>query len=297
MKRLLLASLFTVLIFSAKAQYTPFPDSAVVWRLGHPYSDYFNGTLLSTFYYIGGDTLIGTYTYKKALFVKGNQIGQNTFNNVSYGYAGAYRNDIPNKKVYFVPDTANSEYLLYDFDLNIGDTLPATLVHVPNLQYPSVVTSIGSITFNNIIYYRTYNYTSNCAFSGSTYLIEGIGDQAGVFREIDCMYEIPYSYISYVCYNSNPAFCIPSGLTTINGLESISSEISISPNPSSGIFTLQSTAEITTIEIYNVLGEEVYKSEVKSQKEEINLSNQPSGIYFVKVITDEKVYSRKIIID
>ena len=71
------------------------------------------------------------------------------------------------------------------------------------------------------------------------------------------------------------------------------------PNPSNGILRITNVAElqITNLEVYNVMGEEVYKSEVKSQKEEINLSTVPKGIYFVKVIADEKIYSTKVVIE
>lgn len=71
----------------------------------------------------------------------------------------------------------------------------------------------------------------------------------------------------------------------------------VSPNPSSGIFTVTSEQEITAIEIYNVLGEKIFKSEMRDKKYEIDLSAQTKGIYFIKVITGDKVSTQKIIID
>lgn len=41
-----------------------------------------------------------------------------------YGYAGAFRNDSLNKKVYFVKPGMLNDTLFYDFDLQLGDTLP-----------------------------------------------------------------------------------------------------------------------------------------------------------------------------
>jgi len=84
--------------------------------------------------------------------------------------------------------------------------------------------------------------------------------------------------------------------TTVTPQES-NSDIKISPNPSSGLFTLQSTEEITVLEIYNVLGEKVYKSEMQNLKYEINLSAQAKGIYFVRVQSGENVSTQKIIIE
>jgi hypothetical protein len=42
---------------------------------------------------------------------------------------------------------------------------------------------------------------------------------------------------------------------------------------------------VPAIEIYNVLGENVYQSKINSTNTEINL-NQPNGIYFYRVITE-----------
>ena len=77
-------------------------------------------------------------------------------------------------------------------------------------------------------------------------------------------------------------------------------EMNISPNPSSGIFQFAISnwqSAKTEIEIYNVLGEQVYKTKVKNQKQEINLSEQTKGIYFVKIISAEKIATQKIIIE
>ena|SRR3990172_11664508 len=70
--------------------------------------------------------------------------------------------------------------------------------------------------------------------------------------------------------------------------------ISVFPNPSNGIFTLQSAEEITSVEIYNVLGEKVWSG---SEQIEIDLSAQSKGIYFVKVLSTDKVSTQKIVIE
>ena len=77
-------------------------------------------------------------------------------------------------------------------------------------------------------------------------------------------------------------------------------QVSVFPNPSSGIFTLQSTEEITAIEIYNVLGENISPLSFRREaggEVEIDLSAQPKGIYFIKVQSGDKVSSQKIIIN
>lgn len=70
--------------------------------------------------------------------------------------------------------------------------------------------------------------------------------------------------------------------------------INIFPNPNNGTFAIQ--AVNGQLSIYNILGENVYRSEIKNKKSEIDLSKQPKGIYFVKIFDGEKVYSKKIIV-
>jgi Secretion system C-terminal sorting domain len=69
-------------------------------------------------------------------------------------------------------------------------------------------------------------------------------------------------------------------------------QLTIYPNPSSGIFTmLFSHPELVsgsqTIEIYNVLGEKVYSQFlIPNSSFVINLS-QPNGIYFYRVLNND----------
>jgi len=66
-------------------------------------------------------------------------------------------------------------------------------------------------------------------------------------------------------------------------------EINVYPNPSGGIFQLEiNKYELginATVEVYNVLGEQIYQSNINSDNTEINLSNQPNGVYLYRVTT------------
>lgn len=71
--------------------------------------------------------------------------------------------------------------------------------------------------------------------------------------------------------------------------ETIKDAITCFPNPGSGVFTLQSSAVSGkySVEVYNVLGEEVYSQFAMVHFPlSINLSNQPGGIYLYRVITE-----------
>jgi len=69
--------------------------------------------------------------------------------------------------------------------------------------------------------------------------------------------------------------------------------ISIYPNPSNGLFTIEAQGDL---EIYNAVGEKIYAELVSASTTSINLSSQAKGVYFVKVTNESKVWSKKIII-
>ena len=73
--------------------------------------------------------------------------------------------------------------------------------------------------------------------------------------------------------------------------------ISAFPNPNNGLFFVKSEMTISQIEIVNILGEVIYSEKLNTTETQLDLSKQPKGIYFVKVISeDNKVAIKKIIV-
>ena len=73
--------------------------------------------------------------------------------------------------------------------------------------------------------------------------------------------------------------------------------ISVFPNPSTGKFLLETKGlKESEIKIYNSIGEVLYESFLPSGKADIDLSASPKGIYFIRVNSEEKSASKKIII-
>ena len=86
----------------------------------------------------------------------------------------------------------------------------------------------------------------------------------------------------------------------ISELRNKNNGVSIYPNPSDGHFTL-SMNNVTSkpeIEIYNVLGGNIYTMKVNSGNTRINLEGQPNGVYLYRVMkqTGEFVGSGKVLI-
>jgi bacillolysin len=75
------------------------------------------------------------------------------------------------------------------------------------------------------------------------------------------------------------------------------SEVKIYPNPMNGIFTIELNEIIgeNFVEIYNLVGEKVYSNNSLSKTSLIDITNQPKGIYLVKVINGNDVTTQKIV--
>ena len=83
---------------------------------------------------------------------------------------------------------------------------------------------------------------------------------------------------------------ITAGYTTIADVY----EVKLYPNPNTGVFTVSYHAELVSasqplIEIYNVLGEQVYNATLKQVQGDnsINITNQPNGVYLYRVINKD----------
>jgi hypothetical protein len=82
---------------------------------------------------------------------------------------------------------------------------------------------------------------------------------------------------------------IPPAITAVNKTPELS--FSVSPNPTHGMFScfasgLKNAGRTIQIEIYNEVGKKIYSQHVNGTRMEINISSQPAGIYFLKLIDD-----------
>lgn len=88
--------------------------------------------------------------------------------------------------------------------------------------------------------------------------------------------------------------------TGINEAFAPEQEIEIFPNPSAGVFSVHSQTlnnEDQFIEVYNLLGTKIHSSaKSKLSTYSVDLTQQPKGVYFVKVCRGEKSTTKKIIV-
>ncbi|NBC81742.1 MAG: T9SS type A sorting domain-containing protein [Bacteroidetes bacterium] len=107
--------------------------------------------------------------------------------------------------------------------------------------------------------------------------------------------------ITYVDLNVNQQN-IEDCLTSVNN-HSINNGLSIYPNPTEGIFTIDFANIIesgkVTIVLHNMRGQEVYKEIMNLSNKnntQISLVGQPAGIYVLRVLTDKRFFTAELII-
>jgi hypothetical protein len=75
-------------------------------------------------------------------------------------------------------------------------------------------------------------------------------------------------------------------------------QISIYPNPSTGLITLESENRIQRIAVFDALGQLVYQENAQSQTQvQLDISHLPKGLYLVQVEGEGVVGSRKVVLE
>lgn len=244
-------------------------------------------------YFILGDTLFNGYAYKK-LYMK--WVVGGIYQSVWPYTTGFLRQD--GKKIYmnYYP---NTDTLLYDYDLQLGQKLPKSFIVTNQTSY---VSNIDSILVNGN--YRRI-FTLDSTVMGYDWIIEGAGHKWGLFTPID------HGWFDYTCAfscfgKSNQVyvdstfgqFCILNlGVDehTVSGLFSIAftnnSALQILALPfehfTNGILTL-----------YDINGAQIFNTQIISNQFQYHLHKpMQEGVYFARLNLDGKIFSKKIILN
>ncbi|PQJ80458.1 ELWxxDGT repeat protein [Polaribacter porphyrae] len=73
--------------------------------------------------------------------------------------------------------------------------------------------------------------------------------------------------------------------------ELLQKDVTIFPNPVTNFLTIESTKEFDFVEIYNTIGKRI----VKTNQKTIDFSKYTSGIYMMRIVTENKLLTKKII--
>jgi hypothetical protein len=91
----------------------------------------------------------------------------------------------------------------------------------------------------------------------------------------------------------NAALILTNQTLGINDNTIENASITVSPNPTSGLVTVNGVADVKTITVFNVGGKLVLSA---SNTTSVNLSNQAKGVYFVKVTTENGTTTKKVVV-
>ncbi|CAN5544646.1 hypothetical protein BH11BAC1_BH11BAC1_15350 [soil metagenome] len=314
MKNLLLIYFLLIVFKSSDAQtnlYHPFPDSNAVWN-GRDLQQYdCHGGL--TFYnesythILSGDTIINSVSFHKLITPVAISSDATCPLYHPMGYTGGIRQDIFNKKVFLVVPGDSIEQLLYDFDLQIGDTLRGYLVS-SCLNFPDAfrVTGEDSILIGSNYRKRWYMNSFNGAFD---YIIEGIGATEGLLNvfcsHIESIYDLTcFSQDGQTLYPDTSTSCGLIDATNDFYREIISA--TFFPNPfhtkATLKFSTQNRIEFAYLKIYNSIGLlvrvqclDIGKSgAINFTRDELSV-----GLYFYELLTNnyEPVGNGKFVIE
>ena len=301
MKKILqmMAFLFAVTAKSQTNVYHPFPDSAALWNFSLVAMCWPNGWEFDSYsVQMTGDTVINGQVYHK-LSIPFVQHNATDLCSESVGYQGAVRQDTSIKKVFYVLPADSVEHLLYDFNMQVGDSVKGFIEE--STSNNEVVQSIDSVLVG-INYHKRWNI--NPAYN--IFLIEGVGSTYGLIKKSPGNIVDQKDY-SLTCFSQNDIPLFPDtsvNCEIINDVKNISSNsyhASIAPNPFhiSAILHAGSQNGCISLRIYNSIGllvkEDIILNEEKYILKRAELCN---GIYFLHLIYSKgEMTTEKFIID
>lgn len=163
---------------------------------------------------------------------------------------------------------------------NVGCSATSSPITVTVNPLPTV--SFGAL--NSMCVYDSPITLTQGTPTGGNY--SGIGVSGGQFDPATAgngTHTLTYTYTDgNNCSNTQNSSITVDGCLGID--EQDASFISIFPNPSNGIFTLKSgNYEVTSISVYNHLGQLVFDQISNENEQEINLTNFSNGVYTIRV--------------
>lgn len=258
------------------------------------------------FSYFRGDTVLNNIDYKKLY----HQPFYRSYLDFSNGQGGVFtidsvlkqpilvaflREDTLTEQVFVVSNSFSpppNEELLFDFSLNVGDTLYSN----PLIDFGVVgeIDSIGTLlagaSVRSIHYFDGDNGVSINNLRAN-YMIEGMGGPGGI---IDPFYLLGLGFTldnEIVCYieNGDSLFgsCnYPNFITDVNDLDFKRIDFKMYPNPGNNQLIIVhdlSNAQGLSIEIIDLQGKKQFVKVVNVNEIKLDVWDLPQGIYFIQL--------------
>jgi hypothetical protein len=301
-KLLLLIMLIT---FGASAQTPDYFSNNPKWRVNTWFGG--NGDCLEVYDYVAytdGDTLVNGHVYTKVLKrgicnyhwkvgpgpPQEDCQGSYTF----HRFEGLVRQE--GKKMYlWEGQMSNEDALLYDFDLEVGDTLQETYVYRHYDDF--VVTSIDSILVGDS-YRKVFNLKAPYMVYPEEVLIEGIGFGGGLLDICPFQAEFP-SFLECFTLNDTtfyPEYGAPCELNVSVPQIPDAAEFKTYPNPVTDQFNIElpPNTVIDNVSMVNLLGTKVQANHFESKTGELtlDLNGLTKGMYIVELARGNQIIKR-----
>ena len=312
--------------------YTPFPTENAQWSVNNEK------------YALHGDTIINEKKYSKVYKQTADEAFE--FDIDKAEYFCAIRNDVENKRVYgvykkdlpikyhdniYYSTSRNSgkEFLLYDFSLNLGDTVSVAnfdeaendgfIRYVKFKRVETIGIDITNNTFvtlhdNDSIFVlangeqRKRILMENISETLFQSWIEGIGSSDGPFNHYNNFSFELFTIKRLLCYSENSEYlyyqhdfdydedddCFTNYYPS-NVVENNENDIKIYPNPTDDFINIENPSDSEySIGIYNDKGQKLI-SKSSFGISNINVSDLPCGLYIITINSNYRNYNFKLI--
>jgi hypothetical protein len=295
MKKLILV---IAIVFFASNSYSQYLIDGLKWNNTTGGTDDWGVNLHRNFTYkVEGDTTIGGVDYK---LVKKN------YPDINQEWTTAFCLREDSRKWYIIgayEPYISDEVLLYDFSLEIGDSIYNAWAQ----SYSSIIEHGDTVLENGATRKYLTLSKNNVLPTMNDMWIEGLGS-ASCHVELPCFYLniIDACAISLCASNNNELLftsfpnlnCYDSGgnfFTSLNKIGQEDNSITLYPNPTNKEVNISSESIINSIEVFNSLGQKINQTNVKQNEKTLDINSFSKGVYIIGVNTDKGYIRKKLI--
>lgn len=240
------------------------------------------GPSYNYYYKLCGDTTINSIPYKRLFAAIENLNGPPQA--LIYQPHGYFRQDPVTKCSYFRQMTVNTDSLIMDYNLNVGDTIKRGFYSSGLSQNMSVIIKTDSLILGNIRHKVLYTDTTlNAFYPPGVWFLEGVGNVCGFLEPIT----IPLSGYATFLQNFDQSYSCDD-LASIQDLQGMKN-LFVYPNPVSNELHVATPLFVSKLIISNAAGKQlkVFTPGTDFREFSVPVSELSRGIYYSRfVFTD-----------
>jgi hypothetical protein len=192
-------------------------------------------------------------------------------------------NEVGNTIVVRQPGTYSVRALNTNGCLSVSNNITVNLLQSPPVPFvylgPDARTLISSFPTNN------QWYLQNIAIPGA--------NQSSFVPATNGIYSVKVTLTNGCSSESGPF-----NYFALNTTQTNADLVTVYPNPSSGLFTIQFPENLigSEIQIFNQIGQLVFKTLAESSQNHINLADYAKGIYQVRIINEKEIVIKTMLL-